>query len=269
MSNANVRSGTLNSRIVAISQPTFLPWLGYFSLIDVCDDFVLLDDVAFSRQSWQQRNQVRGPSGLQWVTIPVSTSKKMGQLILETEINMAADFPKKQVETLRQLYGKSRNWETIGEFISACLLDAANHKSISVLNCSLISGICHWLGIETRLHLASDLKSEMGRSEKLASIVQGFQAKTYLSTPGSADYLLEEKESFDRRNLKVEIHRYEHPVYAQRFEPFMSHASIVDLIFSPATNPLEVIRSGQRSPIEISSWKATNAHCDSSERATD
>ena len=267
MSYANVRSGTLNSNVVAISQPTFLPWIGYFSLIDACDDFVLLDDVAFSRQSWQQRNRVRGPSGLQWLTVPVSTSKKMGQLIMETEINVAAGFPKKQIETLRQLYVKSRNWETIGELISACLLDAANHKSISVLNCSLISGICNWLGIETRLHLASELKSEAGRSEKLASIVEGFGAKTYLSTPGSVDYLLDEKESFERRGIKVEIHQFEHPTYTQRFEPFISHASIVDLIFSPTTDPLELIRSGRKSPVDINSWEAANASSDPTGRS--
>ena len=252
---------------MAISQPTFLPWLGYFSLIDACDDFVLLDDVAFSRQSWQQRNRVRGPSGLQWVTVPVNTSKKKGQLISETEISAVGGFPKKQIETLRQLYGKNRNWKSIGEIISACLVDAVNHRSISVLNYSLISEISKWLGIDTRLHLSSDLKSEAGRSEKLASIVEGFEAKKYLSTSGAANYLLDEKESFDRRGIEVVIHQFEHPNYRQRFEPFISHASIVDLIFSPISDPLELIRSGQKSPVEIKAWEATNAFFASSERS--
>jgi len=252
---SNERSAKLNRGIVGISQPTFLPWLGYFSIIDSVDNFVLLDDVPFSRQSWQQRNRVRGPSGLQWLTIPVKTSDLGGQLISETEIDTRSAFPRKQVNTLRQLYGKSRNWDTVGELVTSCLYDAVDHKSLSALNGSLISGVAQWLGITTKLHFASELTSEAGRSEKLASIVAGFEAKTYLSTPGSMDYLLEEKEPFERRGINVEIHQYEHPVYAQRFEPFISHASVVDLIFSPVTDPLEVIRSGRNGSIGISAWE--------------
>ena len=56
---------------VAISQPTYLPWLGYFDLIDQVDVFVLLDDVQFEKQSWQQRNRIKTPAGLQWLTVPV------------------------------------------------------------------------------------------------------------------------------------------------------------------------------------------------------
>ena len=245
---------------MAISQPTFLPWLGYFSVIDAVDDFVFLDDVSFTHRSWQQRNRVRGPQGLQWITIPVKTANRRDQLICEAEINTEFGFPEKQLNSLRHLYGKSSNWTPVGEFVTRAMTDAKSHMSLSKMNCDLVTNISQWLGIETRFHLASELKSQAGRSEKLASIVEGFGAKTYLSTSGSADYLLEEKESFDRRDIKVEIHQYEHPAYTQRFEPFFSHASIVDLIFSTTTDPLDVIRSGLKSPIEISSWEATKAH---------
>ena len=212
---------------------------------------MFLDDVAFTHRSWQQRNRVRGPQGLQWITIPVKTANRRDQLIRDAEIDLEFGFPKKQLTTLRHLYGKSDNWTAVGDLVSKAMTDATAHKSLSKMNCDLVAGIAQWLGIETRFHLASELDSQAGRSEKLASIVEGFGAKTYLSTPGSMDYLLEEKESFDRRGIKVEIHQYEHPLYAQRFEPFISHASIVDVILSDTTDPLDLVRSGRLSPVTI------------------
>lgn len=252
---------------MAISQPTFLPWLGYFSILDAVDDFVFLDDVAFTHRSWQQRNRVRGPQGLQWIIIPVKTANRRDQLIQDAEIDTEFGFPEKQLNSLRHLYGKSSNWSTVGEIVAKAMTDATSHKSLARMNCDLVTGLARWLGIDTRFNLASDLKSEVGRSEKLASIVEGFGAKTYLSTPGSVDYLLDEKGSFERRGIKVEIHQFEHPTYTQRFEPFISHASIVDLIFSPTTDPLELIRSGRKSPVDINSWEAANASSDPTGRS--
>lgn len=268
-SHPNVWSATLNTNLVAISQPTFLPWLGYFSILDEVDDFVFLDDVAFTHRSWQQRNRVRGPQGLQWITIPVKTANRRDQLIQDAEIDTEFGFPEKQLTTLRHLYGKSDNWTAVGDLVSKAMTDATAHKSLSKMNCDLVTGIAQWLGIETRFHLASELDSQAGRSEKLASIVEGFGGKTYLSTPGSVDYLLEEKESFERQSIRVEIHQYEHPVYEQRFEPFISYASVVDLIFSPETDPLKIIRSGRKKPIGISSWDATKAQSGPMEGARD
>lgn len=254
---SNGRGAELSETVVAISQPTFLPWLGYFSIIDASDSFVFLDDVAFSRQSWQQRNRVRGAAGLQWLKIPVMTSNRVGQLISETEIDTRSNFPKKQVTTLQQHYGKSRNWDTLGKLITSSLYESRDHRSLSQLNCTLISEIAKWLSIETRFHLASQLKSNHGRTEKLASIASGLGAKTYLSTAGSVDYLLDERESFTSREVRVEIHQYESPVYSQRFQPFIGGASVIDLIFSDEPDPLKVIRSGRKGSKDISSWIPT------------
>ena len=194
---------------------------------------------------------MRAPQGLQWITIPVKTANRREQLLLDAEIDIELGFPEKQLITMRHLYGKSSNWNSVGEIITIAMADAKSHTSLSKLNCDLVTGIASWLGIETRFHLASELESGAGRSEKLASMVEGLGARTYLSTPGSADYLLEEKESFDRRGIRVEIHQYEHPKYKQRFQPFFSHASVVDLIFSDPDQPLELIRSGRKKSMRL------------------
>ena len=71
---------------IAISQPTYLPWIGYLDLIDQVETFVLLDNVQFERQSWQHRNRIKTPSGLHWLTVPVLFRGRFGQLINEVEI---------------------------------------------------------------------------------------------------------------------------------------------------------------------------------------
>jgi hypothetical protein len=71
---------------LAIAQPTYLPWLGYFGLLDQVDQFVILDTVQFEKQSWQQRNRIKTPTGLQWLTVPVTFRGRLGQRIVDVEI---------------------------------------------------------------------------------------------------------------------------------------------------------------------------------------
>jgi len=85
---------------IAISQPTYLPWLGYFDLIDQVDVFVLLDSVQFEKQSWQQRNRIKTPTGLQWLTVPVEFRGRLGQRIMEVIIRDDPDLPKKHLRAI-------------------------------------------------------------------------------------------------------------------------------------------------------------------------
>src|SRR5271155_2267040 len=97
---------------VAITQPTYLPWLGYFDLIDQVDAFVLLDSVQFEKQSWQQRNRIKTPNGLQWLTAPVRTKGRSAQLIKDVEI-AETDFYIKHLNLIQTNYRNApffENW---------------------------------------------------------------------------------------------------------------------------------------------------------------
>ena len=99
----------MKSDVVAIVQPTFLPWAGWFDLADQVDLLILLDDVAFSKQSWQQRNRLRTPEGLSYVTVPVRTAGRLGQRIIDTEIagDGAID---KLIRTVAQNYSRAAHF---------------------------------------------------------------------------------------------------------------------------------------------------------------
>ncbi|MBT8207094.1 MAG: WbqC family protein, partial [Acidimicrobiia bacterium] len=97
---------------IVISQPTFLPWLGYFDLIDQASDFVVLDQVQFAKRSWQQRNQIVTAQGLKWVTVPVLVAGRRDQKISEVEISTTADFPRKMLRMIEQEYRKAPHFDT-------------------------------------------------------------------------------------------------------------------------------------------------------------
>ena len=86
------------NKTVAIMQPSFMPWIGYFDLMDQVYTFIFLDNVQFEKQTWQQRNKIRTPNGLEWLTIPVKVSGKFGQNICDVEISVQ-QFPKKQIKS--------------------------------------------------------------------------------------------------------------------------------------------------------------------------
>src|SRR5579864_5457599 len=94
---------------VAISQPTYLPWLGYLDLIDQVDTFVLLDNVQFEKQSWQQRNRIKTPTGLQWLTVPVIFKGRFGQHIQDVEIR--EDFAAKHLRALELNYRRAQYFD--------------------------------------------------------------------------------------------------------------------------------------------------------------
>jgi hypothetical protein len=227
-----------------ISQPTFLPWLGWFDLADQADVMVILDDVAFSKQSWQQRNRIRTRDGLEFLCVPVKTSGRLGQLILDCEL---ADqpFARKMITSLRANYAKAPFFADAIDELAATLEAAAATNRLVELNCALISWMAGKLGVTTPMIRASTLRAEGVRGEHVAVICERVGAGRYLSPAGAEEYLIEDKDAFDRRGISVLIHVYEHPQYVQRFSPFLPYASALDLIFNLGPAAGDMMRSGR------------------------
>ncbi len=236
-----------HGRAIAIAQPTFLPWVGWFDLADQVDLLVILDDVSFSKQSWQQRNRIRTTKGLEFMTVPVKTSGRMGQLISECELTVQP-FADKLVKSLRINYAKAPFFaESIEGFETALHAGVASGRLVE-LNCSLINWMASRLGVTTPMVRASTLGIEGHRGEHVAAICEHLGADRYISPAGSEGYLLEDRLAFDQRGVSVVLQVYEHPQYAQCFKPFESHASAVDLIFNTGPMAPQLMRSGRRPP---------------------
>jgi hypothetical protein len=237
---------------IAISQPAYLPWLGYFDLIDQVDRFVLLDSVQFEKQSWQQRNRIKTPSGLQWLTVPVVFRGRFGQRIQEVAIRDPA-FSRNHLRAIELNYRRSPFFQQYFSEL-AQILQVCSGLSLRDLDQRLIEWFCRVLGIDTEILRSSELEGRGKRSELLVSLCRVLEADYYLSPLGSAVYLMDDLCLFSQGRIKVEFHHYEHPEYSQLFPPFQSHASALDLIFNQGPASLSIVRSGRRpafAPAEV------------------
>lgn len=247
--------------LAAIMQPTYLPWIGYFDLIDQVDVFVFLDTVQFEKQTWQQRNRIRTANGLEWITVPVFIKGRFGQHIRDVQIR-TTEFPDKHVRALRQHYGKTPYGGKYLAELEQILSSARNDPSLSRLNVALIRWLSDRLGIRGRFSFASELAAEGQRSTRLVAILQALKATRYLSPPGSLDYLRSDRHVFERAGIPILVHDYVHPEYRQRYRPFEPGASAIDLLFNEGPGAAAVIRSGRRPsiPIDEVANHAADAH---------
>lgn len=244
-----------------IAQPTFLPWVGWFDLVEQSDVTVILDDVQFSKQSWQQRNRIRTPDGLEYLSVPVKTAGRLGQLILDCELVEHA-FVNKMLKSLQANYAKAPFFEDTIEDLAAAMRTAARSGRLVELNCALISWMANKLGVKSPMIRASTLAVSGQRGEHVAAICERVGADRYLSPAGAESYLMEDIAAFDRRRITVWLHVFEHPTYPQCFSPFMAYASALDLIFNAGAGALEVMRSGRRAAMRL----GENARGNSKER---
>lgn len=226
---------------LAISQPTYLPWMGYFDLMDQVDQFILLDDAQFGKQSWDQRNRIKSPTALQWLTVPVITRGRLGQRLCDVEISDPS-FWEKQLRAIEVSYGKTPYFDVYFPRVKALHCEAG--PKLVDLNLGFIKWVANELGLSTPMVRSSSLNLEGKRSERLVAMCKRMGATDYVS-PRTAIYLLEDLPIFTESGIRVWFHNYTHPEYQQRFPPFCSYASVLDLMFNEGPRSLEIIRSGR------------------------
>lgn len=235
----------MSVRTVAILQPTFLPWAGWFDLTDQVDLLIILDDVAFSKQSWQQRNRILTPKGLSYVTVPVKTAGRLGQRILDTEL-VDTLFVDKVIGAISTNYVHAPYFAAyFSDFCNVFRASASTGK-LADLNGGLINWLLEKLGVTTPCVRSSELSVDGTRGELVAKLCEHVGASRYLSPAGAEEYLLEDRSEFDKRSIVVELHVYDHPVYRQCFVPFAPYASVLDLLMNEGDASGDIMRSGRR-----------------------
>jgi len=230
-------------------QPTYLPWIGYFDLIDRSDVFVFLDNVQFEKQSWQQRNRIRTPKGLEWLTVPVR--RRFPQLIKDVEI-LPGKFPSDHLRAIEQNYRRVCYFEKYYSPLSKIILDAPIY--LCELNIRLIQWLASAIGIDLYFEKSSTLKAQGKRVSLLVDICKRVGADVYLSPMGSLEYLTAEYSEFTKNNIRVVLHNYNHPQYAQLYRPFIPFASGIDLVFNEGESAIDIMRSGGKEPIAMENY---------------
>lgn len=230
--------------VVAIMQPTFLPWLGYFDLIDRVDVFVFLDDVELSKQSFQTRNRVQGilPKP-RWLSVRHERKANSSGLIREVGLVSGSQQFESFAGILRNAYPKNPNLESFLTHLASTLTES---RTVGELNTRLVRHFMADMGISTDIQLSSSFAKTPDRSQRLADILQELGAGLYVTVPGAVDYIhqdgLQELLSCD-----IAIHTHEPIEYRQSHEGFTPYLSVLDTVLEVGSaSVLDLVRQGRQ-----------------------
>jgi hypothetical protein len=230
---------------VAICQPNYLPWRGYFDLIRQVDLFVSLDDVQYTKGDWRNRNKIRTDSGVKWITVPVKYSFSGRQNINEVLIDYSRDWRNQHLTLLRMAYGNAPFYDCFyGEL---CEIITDEFPTICDLNYRLTSWILGKLSIETPIVSSVMIPSKGKKEERVLEILKSVDASVYLSGPSAKNYLSPTR--FLSEGIEVEFINYDYPKYLQVFPGFEGGVSIVDLLFNQGPSSKDLICSKGRNEI--------------------
>lgn len=218
---------------IVITQSNYIPWKGYFDAIAVADEFIIYDDMQFTRRDWRNRNLIKTANGNKWLTIPVEVKGKFFQKINETKIS-DKNWNINHWNSIKNNYSKSKNFSDYKDFFEELYLNSTS-KYLTEINFRFISAICEILKIKSNIRFSSEFELKEERSERLLDICLKLNGTDYYSGPAAKAYMNEEV--FDEAGVKVHYFDYSgYPEYKQIHEPFEHSVSVLDLFFCEGKN---------------------------------
>ena len=214
-------------RSVAILQSNYIPWKGYFDIINSVDVFVFYDDVQYTRRDWRNRNQIKTPDGKQWLTVPTNGHRE--HLIHQVQM-VDAEWQKSHWSTLRQFYGKAPYFALYKDMLEDIYL-ARQWTHLSALNQYVTRLIAQEiLGSKTEFKDSRHYEATGTKQDRIIDLVIKSEASYYLSGPAAKDYL--DENEFKKRGIGLRWQCYSgYPEYDQFFPPFEHGVTILDLLF--------------------------------------
>lgn len=221
----------MNNKKIAISQSNYIPWKGYFDNIALVDIFVLYDEVQYTKRDWRNRNQIKTPQGLIWLSIPVEVKGKFFQKIKDTKVS-DKKWVKDHLKTIRFNYAKAKCFKEVFPFLEEIYLQAEYMDYLSEINYLFLRKICDYLQINTILKFSSEVPhSSEDKNQRLIEICQSLNASDYYSGPAAKNYM--DTELFKKNNIQIHWYDYNnYPEYEQLYPPFIHNVSIIDLLLN-------------------------------------
>ncbi len=225
-------------KMVAIHQPNYLPWIGYFHKIYNSDIFVFLDDRQYGKNQVANRNKIKTAKGWIYLTVPVLIKGHFGQLTLDVEIDNHINWRKKHWKSILFNYKKAHYFDDYSYFFED--LYQKEWEKLSELNEYIIRNIVNILGIKIKFIRSSELDIKGTSTENLINIVKAVGGDTYLSGIHGKDYMDENK--FRENGINLTYQDFHHPTYRQLFGDFIPNMSIIDLLFNEGPKSNDIIR---------------------------
>jgi hypothetical protein len=241
---------------IAVMQPTYNPWLGYFDLMDKVDIFIYLDDVKLVKGSWHVRNRIKTANGEIFLTIPINIKTSSKETLINNAEIKKTNWRKKHIKSIEQNYRKSKFYDVVFPLVEKLILNDVNILGDFTIN--FIENVKKVIGIKTKTIRSSELHISGKKDERLVKICQKLNADVYLSPQGSAEYIESKTPGgeFIKNGIKLFYHNYEHPIYNQLYGKFLPYMGIIDLLFNEGfERTLEIIRSGRRKDYDYKEFR--------------
>jgi len=216
-------------KIVAIHQPNFIPWLGYFYKIAQSDVFVLLDTVTYSKNSFINRNRIKTSQGEQWLTLPVKKPSYNSLQIKDVKLSQPAFILPKVLRTIQMNYGKAPYFDKYFPQLEVILMQ--QHNSMTAINIDLIKWLTKAFSIQTPLIKSSTLAVNTTEpTQRLVEICKKLNGRIYYSGRGGDNY--QQYNIFKEEDIEVILTDFEHPLYPQLWGDFILNLSVLDYLFN-------------------------------------
>ena len=230
-----------NSKKIALLQSNYIPWKGYFDIINSVDEFIIYDDAQYTRRDWRNRNLIKTKNGLLWLTIPIEVKGRFHQKIKDTRI-ANKNWPAKHWETIMHSYNSASCFKDYKEIFEKSFQKCMKLDFLTDVNRLFIDVINSILGIRTFITDSSEYYLEGNKSERIISVCKQTKAQIYLSGPSGKNYI-DEKIFYDA-GVGLEWVKYDnYPEYNQLYHPFENSVSILDLIFNVGVNSRSFMKS--------------------------
>ncbi len=229
---------------VAAIQSNYIPWKGYFDIIRSVDEFILYDDVQYTPKNWRNRNRIKTPQGLKWLTIPVTTKRasESGPNMIKDMIVADQNWPQKHWAAIHANYARARYFKQFAPEIEEMYEGASSLTYLSQINLHFLSRICELLGISTRITFSFDYQLDKhGKSDRPLELALKANAGVFVTGSTALDYYV--LDDWAEKGVEVEVFSYDgYPEYWQPFPPFEHGVTILDLLLNTGDRALEFMR---------------------------
>jgi hypothetical protein len=215
---------------IAVLQSNYIPWKGYFDIINSVDEFVFLEDVQYTRRDWRNRNIIKTKDGLKWLTIPVRVKGKYLQPI--NEITIADDqWAEKHWNLLESNYRSAPYFSLFEKDIMELYFKVGRLTLLSEINILLIKGLNNLLDIRTQISISTDYITSDDKNQRIIDICEQSGASVYYTGPHAMQYL--DQKRFEKNNIQIVWLDYNgYKPYPQQYGEFCHNVSVIDLLFN-------------------------------------
>jgi len=222
----------IQNKIVAIHQPDFLPYFGFFKKMYLADSFIYLDNVQISRGGWTDRDKIKTRQGAQWIKVNIKKAN-LHEKIRNVKISYDYDWQSKSLSLIYENYKLSRHFEEI--YLIVKKIFSYSPEYLIDFNLRALDILRELLGIKNKIFFSSDFNTTKTKNDLLVELLKKVNANTYLSGQGAKDYL--EDKIFLENNINVIYNNFDRPIYEQQYKDkkdymFIEDLSIIDYLFN-------------------------------------